>query len=73
MDGSRLYDALDPSAIHLTVADLLNNPSLVEGVAHDNGFHKLTLGQAANGIVLRAHIWFGAARRNDHCLIRGSL
>ncbi len=36
----------------------MDDPSEVEGVVHDNGFYKLTLGKAPGSVVLRAHIWF---------------
>jgi len=52
-----LQEALDPSYVRHMVADLMNDPSTVEGVVHDNGFYKLTLGKAPAGAVLRAHIW----------------
>jgi hypothetical protein len=57
MDHPRLRDALDPSLVRHMVASLMDDPSRVEGIAHDNGFHKLTLGRVPGGVVLRAHIW----------------
>jgi hypothetical protein len=57
MDRTSLQQALDPSYARYIVASLINDPSKVEGVVHDNGFYKLTLGKAPGGVVLRAHIW----------------
>jgi hypothetical protein len=57
MDALRLRDALDPSCVRPLVASLMDNPFQVSGVMHDNGFHKLTLGETPTGITLRAHIW----------------
>jgi hypothetical protein len=57
MDRTSLQEALDPSYACHVVASLINDPSKVQGVFHDNGFYKLTLAKGPGGVVLRAHIW----------------
>lgn len=62
MDRTSLREALKASVVRPIVAKLMDDPSEVEGVVHDNGFYKLTLGQSAGGVVLRAHVWLGDQR-----------